>query len=115
MSLVCAQCSRANPKEAVYCYYDGASLAGRTGGPVNAGAAPFPSQFVFPSGQACRNFDQLGLTCQQNWAAAVDLLKKGFLGSFFGGIGRADLAMAAQEAAAFPDADRGLDQLLAKL
>ena len=73
MSLVCAQCSRANPKEAVYCYYDGASLAGRTGGPVNAGAAPFPSQFVFPSGQACRNFDQLGLTCQQNWAAAVDL------------------------------------------
>ena len=31
--------------------------------------------------------------------------------NFFGGIGRADLAMAAQEAAKFPDRDRGLDQL----
>ena len=29
----------------------------------------------------------------------------------FGGLGRVDLAMAAQEAAKFPDTDRGLDQL----
>ncbi len=55
------------------------------------------------------------MACQQHWAAAVDLLKQGYLGSFFGGLGRVDLAMAAQEAAKFPDAERGLDQLLAKL
>ena len=115
MSLVCGQCSRVNPPEAAYCYHDGAALAGRAGGPINAGAAPFPNQFVFPNGQACRNFDQLAMACQQNWPAAIDLLQKGFLGSFFGGMGRVDLASAAQDAAKFPDIDRGLDQLLAKL
>ncbi len=115
MSLVCAQCSRVNPDEAAYCFYDGAALAGRAGGPINAGSAPFPNQFVFPNGQACRNFDQLAVACQQHWPQAIDLLKQGFLGSFFGGLGRVDLAMAAQEALKFPDIDRGLDQLLAKL
>ncbi|MSU79221.1 MAG: hypothetical protein EXS16_14160 [Gemmataceae bacterium] len=115
MSLVCAQCSRVNPNEAAYCFYDGAALAGRAGGPINAGSAPFPNQFVFPNGQACRNFDQLAVVCQQYWPQAIDLLKQGFLGSFFGGLGRVDLAMAAQEAAKFPDIDRGLDQLLGKL
>jgi hypothetical protein len=106
-----------NPPEAAYCYYDGAILAGHSanGGPINQGSAPFPSQFVFPSGQVCRNFDQLALACQQNWKAAVDLLTQGFLTSFLGGLGRSDLAMAAQEAARFPDQERGLDQLLAKL
>lgn len=117
MTQVCDKCSRVNPPEAAYCYYDGAILAGHTanGGPKNQGAAPFPSQFVFPSGQGCRNFDQLALTCQQNWKAAVDLLKQGFLSSFLGGLGRADLALAAQEAAQFPDQDRGLDQFLSRL
>jgi len=117
MSQVCSKCSRVNPPEAAYCYHDGAILAGHSvnGGPINQGAAPFPSQFVFPSGQACHNFDQLALACQQNWKAAVDLLKQGFLASFLGGLGRADLALAAQESARFPDQDRGLDQLLAKL
>ncbi len=86
-----------------------------SGGPINAGSAPFPSQFIFPGGQMCRNFDQLATTCQQNWQAAVDLLKQGFFSSFLGGLGRADLAMAANEAAKYPDPDRGLDQLLAKL
>ena len=46
---------------------------------------------------------------------AVDLLKQGFFASFFSGMGRLDLARAAEEAARFPDADRGLDQLLARL
>jgi hypothetical protein len=115
MSLVCGQCSRVNPAEAAYCYFDGAALAGRAGGPINAGSAPFPNHFVFPNGLACRNFDQLALACQQYWSAALDLLKQGYLGSFFGGMGRIDLAMAAQDAAKFPDLDRGLDQLLAKL
>lgn len=115
MALVCAQCSRVNPPEAAYCYHDGAALAGRAGGPINPGSAPFGNPFVFPNGQACRNFDQLAMTCQQNWAAALNLLKQGFLASFFGGLGRADLALAAQESAKFPDPDRGLDQLLAKI
>src|SRR5207237_596070 len=99
-----------------YCYNDGAALAGRAGGgPIHAGSASFPTPFVFPNGQACRNFDQLAMTCQQSWPAALDLLKQGFLASFFGGLGRVDLALAAQEAAKFPDPDRGLDQLLGKL
>lgn len=116
MSQVCRQCSRINPADASYCYHDGAILAGHTGsGPINAGSAPFPNQFVFPTGQICKNFDQLALACQQNWSTALDMLKQGFLGTFFGGLGRADLAMAAMEAARFPDADRGLDQLLSKL
>jgi hypothetical protein len=115
MSSVCAQCSRVNPADAAYCYHDGAALAGRAGGPVNAGSAPFPSPFVFPDGLACRNFDQLAVACQQNWRDAAELLKKGFLGTFLGNMGRLDLARAAQEAADFPDTDRGLDQLLAKL
>ena len=115
MSLVCAQCSRVNPADAAYCYHDGAALAGRVGGPVHAGSAAFPSPFVFPDGTACRNFDQLAMACQERWASAVELLKEGFLGGFFGSVGRVDLAMAAKEAAQFPDPDRGLDQLLAKL
>ncbi len=117
MSQVCSKCSHVNPADASYCYYDGQALAGHksNGGPVNAGSVPFPSQFVFPTGQACRNFDQLAMACQQNWSAAVDLLKQGYLASFLGGLGRIDLAMAAQEAARYPDQDRGLDQLLEKL
>jgi hypothetical protein len=115
MALVCAQCSRVNPPEAAYCYHDGTALAGRAGGPLNAGSALFPTPFVFPGGHTCRNFDQLAITCQHNWHAALDLLKQGFLASFFGGLGRVDLAVVAQEAAKFPDPDRGLDQLLAKI
>jgi hypothetical protein len=117
MPQVCSKCSRVNPAEAAYCYWDGAVLEGHSanGGPIASGSQPFPNQFVFPSGQACRNFDQLAMTCQQNWKEAVDLLKQGYLASFLGGLGRADLARAAQEAARFPDQDRGLDQLLAKL
>ena len=116
MTHVCRQCSRVNPADASFCYWDGAILAGASGGgPINVGSAPFPSQFIFPGGQICRNFDQLATTCQQHWQSAVDLLKQGFFSSFLGGLGRADLAMAANEAAKYPDADRGLDQLLAKL
>ena len=117
MSLVCRQCSRVNPEIAYYCYYDGAALAGRaeSDGPINLGAQPFPSPFVFPSGANCRNFDQLAMACQQNWTEASACLKEGFFGSFFGTIGRLDLARAAKDAAAFPDPSRALDQLLGKL
>src|SRR5215831_3895208 len=117
MSQVCSKCSHANPAEAIYCYFDGVALGGHSGngrkGP--ASARLFPSQFVFPSGRVCRTFDEFAIACQQNWSSAVDLLKQGFLASFLGGIGRADLALAAKEAARFPDSDRGLDRLLAKI
>jgi hypothetical protein len=118
MIQTCSKCSRANPGDAQYCYYDGFVLAGgggRNGGPVAVGSQPFSSPFVFPSGRACRNFNELALACQEEWDSAKDMLQQGYLGTFLGGLGRMDLVMAAKEAAKFPDADRGLDQLLSKL
>jgi hypothetical protein len=117
MVQTCTKCSRANPAEAVYCYFDGFVLSGRGrhGGPVAVGALAFAAPFVFAGGRTCRSFDELALACQEDWPAARDLLRQGHLERFFGGLGRSDLARAAREAASFPDADRGLDQLLAKL
>lgn len=117
MVQTCSKCSRANPGEAVYCYYDGFVLGGhsRNGGPVAVGSQAFANPFVFPTGRQCRNFDELALACQEEWSGARDLLKQGFFGNFFGGLGRVDLALAANEAAKFPDADLGLNQLLEKL
>ncbi len=43
------------------------------------------------------------------------MLARGFFEAFLGGMGRADLAMAAQRAAEESDADHGLDALLAQL
>src|SRR5262249_53492696 len=116
MVQTCAKCSRANPEDAVYCYHDGFVLnAQRAGGPVAVGAQAFLTPFVFPNGRSCRNFNEFALACQENWDDACNLLQKGFLESFLGGLGRLDLAQAAREAAKFPDRSRGLDQLLAKL
>src|SRR5438874_1901233 len=115
MGLVCAQCSRTNPADAAYCYNDGAALAGRASGPVDAASRPFLQPFVFPNGAICRNFDQFAMACQHHWKDAVEQLRQGTFGAFFGAVGRGDLARAAQEAAKFPDPDRGLDQLLGKL
>ena len=117
MVQTCGKCSRANPAEAVYCYYDGLVLGGHAsnGGPVAVGSQPFASSFVFPTGKACRSFNELALACQDDWKTARDLLKQGYLESFLGGLGRIDLVMAAKDAAKFPDADRGLDQFLTQL
>src|SRR5438552_735206 len=118
MSLTCVKCSRVNPDEAVYCYYDGFALnghGGRGAGPVAIGAKQFSNPFVFPSGRTCRSFDELATACQEDWDGAKELLAQGFFGSFFGGMGRADLARAADEARKFGDLDRGVDQLLDKL
>src|SRR5437868_3810874 len=105
MARMCSRCSRINPVEAAFCYYDGALLdrVGANGGPIAAGTQEFPQPFVFPSGQVCRTFDQLALTCQENWPAALEVLQQGYLESYLGGMGRADLALAAREAARFPD------------
>ncbi len=111
----CSRCSRLNPADAQYCYHDGGVLGNGARGPLRAGAQPFASEFVFPSGRVCRNFDELVLACHQEWPQALALLQQGYLEKFLGGLGRADLARAAQDAARFPDRDRGLDQFLAKL
>src|SRR5262245_3326184 len=117
MTLVCRTCTRVNPPEARFCYHDGAALVGGVGqgGPIAVGAQPFLSPFVFPSGRACRNFDELVLACEAEWEAAQELLYQGYLGSFLGGLGRADLALAARQAMKGSDRDRGLDQFLNKL
>src|SRR5262245_4406007 len=116
MVQLCKKCSRANPQEAVYCYFDGFVLVGHDRrGPVAAGAQPFNSPFVFPTGRTCRSFDELALACQEEWATATSLLRDGYIESFLGGLGRVDLALAAKLASRFPDPERGLDQLLAKL
>ena len=117
MVQTCHRCSRVNPEEAAYCYFDGSALDGRgvNGGPVQTGQQAFHSPFTFPSGKACHNFDQLALACQENWAETLELLQQGYLETFLGSLGRADLALAAREAARYPDNDRGLDEFLAKL
>src|SRR5262245_10639612 len=123
MPHACTKCSRVNPDDARYCYFDGVMLNGSPSRPGAPAAAPpvagshqvFSQPFAFPGGQQCKNFDQLAVACQQHWAQALDLLKQGALEKFFAGIGRADLAMAARQAAQFPDKDRGLDQFLARL
>jgi hypothetical protein len=117
MSLVCRNCSRINPPEARYCYWDGAALDGRGQGqgPIAVGAQPFHSPFVFPSGRHCRNFDELLLGCYSEWKDARELLREGYLESFFGALGRTDLALTAKQAMRAADADSGLDQLLSKL
>ncbi len=117
MVQTCTKCSRANPADAVYCYYDGLVLGGhsRNGGPVAVGSQVFASPFVFPTGKSCRSFNELALACQGEWKTARDLLKQGYLENFLGGIGRIDLVMAAKDAAKFPDEDRGLDQFLTQI
>ncbi|HZV05266.1 MAG TPA: hypothetical protein VE999_09310 [Gemmataceae bacterium] len=117
MVQTCGKCSRANPAEAVFCYFDGFALGSRSrnGGPVAVGVQAFAYPFVFPSGRSCRSFNELALACQDEWEAARDLLRRGHMENFFSRLGRADLASAAKAAANFPDADLGLDQLLEKL
>jgi hypothetical protein len=113
----CSVCSRINPDEARYCYHDGAALSGGNGfaGPVAVGSQQFPSPFVFPSGRACRTFDELVLGCEADWEGARDILRRGYLEGFLAATGRADLAAAARKAAVETDIDRALDELLAKL
>jgi len=117
MALLCRTCSRANPANAHFCYFDGSSLGNAAGltGPLAVGAQRFVRPFVFPSGRSCASFDELVLACENNWQEARELLRKGYLESFLSGLGRADLATASHQAAQTNDLDRGLDDLLNKL
>ncbi len=109
----CPHCSRVNPDVALFCFHDGGPLGSVS--PGDNGRFRFVAPFVFPSGRACWTFDELALACQDDWQPAVDLLLSGALAVFLGGIGRRDLAAAANEAARFPDPDRALDRFLGEL
>ena len=115
MPHTCPRCARLNPPAAQFCYHDGHVLSAAARQAVDPAKQRFPMPFVFPSGQACHSFDELVLAVQNNWEPARDLLRHGVFSSFLGGLGRADLVVAAREAAGFPDRDRGLAQLLGRL
>ncbi|MBM4069230.1 MAG: hypothetical protein FJ271_09835 [Planctomycetes bacterium] len=113
MAIQCIACSKVNPADAVYCYYDGRALAGSGNeGPMRVGAMPFPMPFCFSDGENCKNFNQLALACDARWDESRRLLADGIWQTFFTAMGRLDLATAAQQAARQPDLDVGLSQLL---
>ena len=114
----CSKCGRRNPTTARFCWFDGVPLNGTSATPAgvtDAARASFVSPFLFPTGRACRNFEELALGCQENWAMAADLLRKGHFEEFLKKNGRGDLALAAQEAVRMPDANRGLDHFLSRI
>jgi hypothetical protein len=104
--VTCPRCQRANPHEAVYCYFDGVVL--------RQGAAPRTAaiEFVFPSGRRCRNFDDLVQGCQYEWEDARELIRTGAFGKFLAGVGRMDLVRVAKEAHAQSDPDIGLHNFI---
>src|SRR5262245_49508456 len=95
----CPACHRVNPPQARYCFHDGVALGATSVGPIRVGSRPFPSPFVFPNGRSCDNFDQLVLAIEDEWATARNMMRQGYFVGFLGGLGRADLAQAAREAA----------------
>lgn len=112
--LNCPRCHRANPPEALFCYFDGVALRqsanGRSGSP-----ALLPREFFFPSGRRCRSFLDLAQACQEEWECARALLLQGAFGQFFASVGRHDLACQSQEALKENDPDRALAVFLAVL
>ena len=67
-----------HPRGAAYCYHDGTPLDGRgDSSAIDAGSRPFTAPFVLPTGQSCRNFNQLALACREEPAAALTVLAKG--------------------------------------
>ena len=115
MSQTCTRCSRSNPQDATFCYFDGAPLGRGASAALDTGKQRFPMPFVFPSGKQCSSFDELATCCWNNWDQAVDALQRGYVDAFLNGLGRRDLALAAQQAARFPDRSRGLDQFIGQL
>jgi hypothetical protein len=110
---LCPRCQRANPREAVYCYFDGIVLRQGVAGTMTPGQ--LPHEFVFPSGRRCKTFDDLVQGCQYEWEDARNLLRNGDLARYFAQVGRHDLARTAQENQIHPDADIGLHTFLGQL
>jgi hypothetical protein len=110
---LCPRCQRANPREAVYCHFDGVVLNQGAAGAVSP--SQLPQEFVFPSGRRCKTFDELVQGCQYEWEDARRLLRNGDFGRYFAQLGRHDLARTAQENQAQPDPDIGLHTFLGQL
>ncbi len=109
----CPRCKRANPNEAVYCYFDGFVLQQ---GAVVSPLGQLSREFVFPlCGKRCRTVEEIAQTCQVEWIEARDLLRRGDFERHFGQAGRLDLARTAQEAQENPDADVALLQFINNL
>lgn len=102
----CPNCQRANPPGANHCHFDGVGLR------AGIVSAELGRDFSFPDGRRCRTFDELVSVCSEKWEAGMRLLRAGAFKHFFSSIGRMDLAIAADKAAARDDLDLGLDQLL---
>jgi hypothetical protein len=122
MGRTCKQCHRVNPREAVYCYNDGALLDDRPvggapadGAAIDVGSRPFAAPFIFPSGRSCHSFNQLALACHEDPPTASSLMRKGYLEALLAAQGRADLAAAARAAGRAADRERGLDEFLGRL
>lgn len=110
----CIRCSRANPAEASYCYFDGIGLAGHARA-ANPSQARFPRPFAFPSGNECSNFEQLATGILLEWPQALKMQKEGEFARFFSSIGRLDLSGVASQAGNYPAPSQGLDSLLGRL
>jgi hypothetical protein len=109
--ITCPRCQRSNPDIAQFCHFDGIALRGGTA----QAAGALAQEFVFPSGKRCRTYDELAAACQDDWAGARDLLRKGAFVQYFSSVGRMDLARAAQEGMAQADPDVGLSNLVSSL
>ena len=108
---VCPRCQRANPEGSGFCYFDGVAL--QVG--VDGAASRLIQEFTFPSGRRCRSFEELAQVCLDEWPAARDLLRQGAFHKYFSGIGRHDLARAAQEALTQTNTDIALTNFVGAL
>ncbi len=112
--LNCPRCQRANPGDAVYCYFDG-NLLRMEGVKGTPATGLLTREFLFPSKRRCATLDDFVQGCQYEWEEACDLLKRGEFSRYFAGIGRKDLARAARDAEKLPDADIALHTFLGAL
>jgi hypothetical protein len=111
----CPRCQRTNPADALFCYFDGTNLD--VPAEVIAARADnrLPHEFVFASGRRCKTYDDLVLACQEEWASASEALQEGVFRQFLAGLGRLDLAKAADALRQQTDPDLALDSFLAIL
>jgi hypothetical protein len=114
MLLICPRCQRANPEQALYCYHDGNLLQPDAvkGKPATG---MLLQEFVFPSRRRCKTLEDFVQGCQYEWEDARELLRQGELARYFISVDRQDLARAARDAEAVPDADVALHTFLEAL
>jgi hypothetical protein len=111
---LCPRCQRAIPAGGNYCWLDGTPLS-LTAAQARQPPGQLPHEFVFPSGRACKTYDELVQACQEEWSEARQLLRKGVFSRFLASVGRVDLAAAAQKAQTHSDPDIALHTLLGAL